>query len=42
MAADIVSTISDFIKWIIDTIKNSKISFEFFHCNFVSSYSMTK
>ena len=41
MASDIISTISDLIKWIIDTVKNSKISFEFFIVLF-SSYSMTK
>ena len=42
MASDIISTISDLIKWIIDTVKNSKISFEFFIVTLFSSYSMTK
>ena len=42
MASDIISTISDLIKWIIDTVKNSKISFEFFIVTLFSSYSMIK
>ena len=41
MASDIISTISDLIKWIIDTVKNSKISFEFFIVT-LFSYSMIK